>query len=78
MKTLTLLEGNMDLGGIVVMIIGILLIVVFVVSLVVAAIAKVIYEWDNTKKFTTGQFWRTVLISMLIGGLISGFVCGGM
>jgi GMP reductase len=41
-------------------------------------VAKVIYEWDNQKKFTTGQFWRTVLISMLIGGLISGFVCGGM
>lgn len=78
MKTLTLLEGNMDLGGIVVVIIGIILIVLFVVSLVVAAIAKIIYEWDNTKKFTKGQFWRTVLISMLIGGLISGFVCGGM
>lgn len=76
MNLLTLLEvGN--LGGLVAMIIGIIFIVVFVVSLVVAAIAKVIYEWDNQKKFTTGQFWRTVLISMLIGGLISGFVCGG-
>lgn len=77
MKTLTILEvGN--LGGLVAMIIGIILVVVFVVSLVVAAITKIIYEWDNQKKFTTGQFWRTVLISMLICGLISGFVCGGM
>lgn len=77
MKTLTLLEGNMDLGGIVVMIIGIILVVVFVISLVVATIAKMIYESDNQKKFTSGKFWSTVLISMLIGGLISGIICGG-
>lgn len=77
MKFLILLEVG-DLGGLVAMIIGLIAIVLFVVSLVVGAITKVIYEWDNTKKFTTGQFWKTVLISMLIGGLISGFICGGM
>lgn len=77
MKLLTLLEvGN--LGGIVVMIVGIIAVVLFVVSLIVAAITKVIYEWNNDKKFTTGKFWQTVLICMLIGGLISGFICGGM
>jgi ABC-type Fe3+ transport system permease subunit len=77
MKNLTILEvGN--LGGLVVMIIGFILVILFVVSLVIAAITKVIYEWNNENKFTSGQFWRTVLISMLIGGLISGFICGGM
>ncbi|MGD1318640.1 hypothetical protein [Chryseobacterium sp. 2R14A] len=77
MKFLTLLEVG-GLEGLVVMIIGMIAIVLFVVSLVVAAIAKVIFEWNNENKFTSGQFWKTVLISMLIGGLISGFVCGGM
>ena len=77
MKLLTLLEVG-GLGGLVVMIIGIIFIVLFVVSLVIGGITKVIYEWDNTKKFSTGQFWKTVVISMLFGGLITGFVCGGM
>lgn len=77
MKLLTLLEVG-GLGGLVVMIIGMIALVLFVVSLIVAAITKVIYEWNNDKKFTTGKFWQTVLISMLIGGLISGFICGGM
>ncbi|MGI9653082.1 hypothetical protein [Chryseobacterium sp. RLHN22] len=77
MKFLTLLEVG-GLGGLVAMIIGMIFIVVFVVSLVIGGITKVIYEWNNTKKFSTGQFWKTVLISMLIGGLISGFICGGM
>ncbi|MFC7348608.1 hypothetical protein ACFQO9_17970 [Chryseobacterium zhengzhouense] len=77
MKFLTLLEVG-GLEGLVVMIIGIIAVVLFVVSLVVAAITKVIFEWNNENKFTNGQFWRTVLISMLIGGLISGFICGGM
>ncbi|SIQ07220.1 hypothetical protein SAMN05880574_10522 [Chryseobacterium sp. RU37D] len=77
MKLITLIEvGNLD--GLFVMIIAIILVVVFVISLVVAAITKVIYEWHNKKKFSTGQFWKTVLLSMLIGGLISGLVCGGM
>lgn len=78
MKTLTLLEGNMDLGGLVVMIFGIIAVILFVLSLVVAAITKVIYEWDNTKKFTSGQFWKTVLLCMILGGLITGLMCGGM
>ena len=77
MKFLTLLEVG-GLEGLVVMIIGMIAVVLFVVSLVVAAITKVIFEWNNENKFTNGQFWRTVLISMLIGGLISGFICGGM
>ncbi|KQR95225.1 hypothetical protein ASG01_05085 [Chryseobacterium sp. Leaf180] len=77
MKILTVLEVG-DLGGLVAMIIGLILIVVFFFSLVIAAITKVIYESKNDKKFSSGQFWKTVLISMLIGGLISGFVCGGM
>jgi ABC-type Fe3+ transport system permease subunit len=77
MKLLTLLEvGN--LNDLVIMIIAIIFVVVFVISLFVAAITKAIYEWNNEKKFSKGQFWMTVLISMLVGGLISGFVCGGM
>lgn len=74
---LTLLEvGN--LGGLVVMIIGVIIVIAFVVSLVITLIAKVIYEWNNDRKFTKKQFWQTMLISLLICGLISGFVCGGM
>ncbi|GEN71918.1 MULTISPECIES: hypothetical protein [Chryseobacterium] len=77
MKMLTLLEvGN--LGGLVVMIIGIIIVIGLVVSLVITLIAKVIYEWNNDRKFTKKQFWQTMLISLLICGLISGFVCGGM
>ena len=77
MKLLTLLEvGNLE--GLAVMIIAVIFVVVFVVSLFVAVITKVIYEWNNQRKFSTGQFWMTVLVSMLVGGLISGFVCGGM
>ncbi|WP_265131994.1 hypothetical protein [Chryseobacterium oranimense] len=77
MKMLTLLEvGN--LGGLVVMIIGVIIVIALVVSLVITLIAKVIYEWNNDKKFTRKQFWQTMLISLLICGLISGFVCGGM
>lgn len=77
MKFLTLLEVG-GLEGLVVMIIGIIAIVLFVVSLVVAAIAKVIYEWNNERKFSTGKFWKTVLLSMIIGGLVCGMMCGGM
>ena len=74
---LTLLEvGN--LGGLVVMIIGIIIVVALAISLVVTLIAKVIYEWNNDRKFTKKQFWQTMLISLLICGLISGFICGGM
>lgn len=74
---LTLLEvGN--LGGLVVMIIGVIIVIALVVSLVITLIAKVIYEWNNDRKFTKKQFWQTMLISLLICALISGFVCGGM
>lgn len=77
MKMLTLLEvGN--LGGVVVMIIGIIIVVALAISLVVTLVAKVIYEWNNDRKFTKKQFWQTMLISLLICGLISGFICGGM
>ena len=74
---LTLLEVS-NLGGLVVMIIGIIIVIGLVVSLVITLIAKVIYEWNNDRKFTKKQFWQTMLISLLICGLISGFVCGGM
>ncbi|AZA55724.1 hypothetical protein EG349_12350 [Chryseobacterium shandongense] len=79
MKLLTLLEaGNLDVAGLVIFVIAIILAVLFVVSTFVAAFVQIIYEWNNDKKFSRGQFWKTVLISMLVGGLISGFVCGGM
>jgi len=79
MKLFTLLEvGNLGLAGFVIFIIFIILIVLFVVSIFVAAFVQIIYELNNEKKFSRGQFWKTVLISMLVGGLISGFVCGGM
>ena len=39
MKTLTFLEGNMDLGGLVVMIFGVIAVILFVISLVVAVFA---------------------------------------
>lgn len=77
MKMLTLLEvGN--LGGLVVMIIGIIVIISLVISSVITVIVKVIYESKDGRKFSKTQFWQTMLISLLICGLISGFVCGGM
>jgi len=77
MKTLTLLEvGN--LGGLVAMIIGIMIIVALVISLVITFFVKLIYESKDGRKFSKSQFWQTMLISLLICGLISGVVCGGM
>ncbi|MGC5744993.1 hypothetical protein [Chryseobacterium sp. NFX27] len=77
MKMLTLLEvGN--LGGIVAMIIGIIVVISLVVSLVITLIVKSVYEGKDGRKFSKTQFWQTMLISLLICGLISGFVCGGM
>ena len=74
---LTLLEvGN--LGGLVAMIIGVIVIVSLVISLVITVIVKFIYEGKDGRKFSKAQFWQTMLISLLICGLISGFVCGGM
>ncbi|WP_159472494.1 hypothetical protein [Chryseobacterium sp. 18068] len=77
MNILTFLEVG-GLGGLVAMIIGIIIVISLVISLIISGIAKVIYEWNNDKKFTQKQFWQTMLISLLICGLISGFVCGGM
>lgn len=76
MKTLTILEvGN--LGGIILMIILIFLFVAAIVSLVITLITKVIYEWNNDRKFSKKQFWQTMLISLLLCGLVSGAICGG-
>ncbi|KUJ57644.1 hypothetical protein [Chryseobacterium aquaticum] len=77
MKTLTILEVG-GLEGFVAMIILMILAVAFVISLVVTAIVKLIYESKDGRKFSKSQFWQTMLISLLICGLISGFVCGGM
>jgi ABC-type Fe3+ transport system permease subunit len=60
------------------MIILMIIAVAFVVSLVVTVFVKLIYESKDGRKFSKSQFWTTVLISMLICGLISGAVCGGM
>jgi len=77
MKMLTLLEvGN--LGGIVAMIIGIIVVISLVISLVITLIVKSVYEGKDGRKFSKTQFWQTMLISLLICGLISGFICGGM
>lgn len=77
MKNLTLLEVG-GLEGLVAVIILMILAVAFVVSLVITVFVKLIYESKDGRKFSKKQFWLTVLISMLICGLISGVVCGGM
>ncbi|SUX47272.1 hypothetical protein [Chryseobacterium indoltheticum] len=77
MKMLTLLEVG-GLEGLVAMIILMIIAVAFVISLVVTVFVKLIYESKDGRKFSKSQFWTTVLISMLICGLISGAVCGGM
>ncbi|MDF2551780.1 MAG: hypothetical protein K0R36_3059 [Chryseobacterium sp.] len=77
MKILTLLEVG-GLEGLVAMIILIIVVVASVVSLVITVFVKLIYESKDGRKFSKKQFWQTMLISLLICGLISGFVCGGM
>ncbi|KFF09253.1 hypothetical protein [Chryseobacterium luteum] len=77
MKTLTLLEAG-GLGGLVAMIILVIVVIASVVSLVITVFVKLIYESKDGRKFSGKQFWQTMLISLLICGLISGFVCGGM
>jgi len=77
MKTLTLLEVG-GLEGLVAMIILIIIVVASVVSLVITVFIKLIYESKDGRKFSKKQFWQTMLISLLICGLISGVVCGGM
>ncbi len=77
MKSLIILEVG-GLGGLVAFIIGIILVVAFFVSLVVTIFIKLIYESKDGRQFSKSQFWQTMLISMLICGLISGVICGGM
>ncbi len=77
MTFLTFLEvGN--LGGLVAMIIGIMLIAAFVISLFITVFVKLIYESKDGRKFSKSQFWQTMFICLLICGLISGIICGGM
>ncbi|ATN07193.1 hypothetical protein [Chryseobacterium indologenes] len=76
MKTITILEAG-NLGGVVVMIIGIIILGALFFSLVVTVVAKIIYEWKGDRKFTKKQFIQTMLICLLICGLISGYMCGG-
>ena len=77
MSSLIILEvGN--LGGLVAMIIITIIVICFLLSNMIAFIYNTIYEWDKTKKLTTREYWLAVLISMLICGLISGTICGGM
>ncbi|WP_294301364.1 hypothetical protein [uncultured Chryseobacterium sp.] len=76
MKTLTILEvGN--LGGLVLMVILIILFAASVFSLIFTVMVKIIYEWNNDKKFSRKQFIQTMLICLLFCGLVSGFICGG-
>ena len=77
MTLLTILEVG-DLSGLVAMIIGTIIVIAVVVSAVITFIAKLFYESKDNRKFTTKQFWQTMLISLLICALISGMVCGGM
>ncbi|QIG90037.1 hypothetical protein G6R40_10350 [Chryseobacterium sp. POL2] len=73
-NSLILLEvGN--LGGIVVMIFAIIGIGAFVLSLIVAGIYKLIYEFKGTKKLSKSQFWQVVLVCLFICGLITGMIC---
>ena len=59
MKPLTFLEvGN--LGGLVAMIIGIMVVGSLVISLVISMIIKAVYESKDNRKFTSKQFWQTV------------------
>ncbi|KQR95226.1 hypothetical protein ASG01_05090 [Chryseobacterium sp. Leaf180] len=73
---ITVLEAGFEIF--IVFIIAIVLAVLFVVSLVITSIVKAVYQSKEGRTFTRKQFWLTMLISTLILGLISGFVCGGM
>ena len=73
---ITVLEVGFEIF--IVFIIAIVLAVLFVVSLVITSIVKAVYQSKEGRVFTRKQFWLTMLISTLILGLISGFVCGGM
>jgi len=76
MKTLTLLEvGN--LGGLVAMIIGIIILVALFISFIITTFVKLIYESKDGRKFSKKQYWQTMLICLLLCGLVSGAICGG-
>lgn len=76
MKLLTLLEvGN--LGGFFILILGIIVLAALSFSFVAAHIVKAIYEWNNDRQFSRKQFIQTMVISLLVCGLISGYICGG-
>mgnify|MGYP000844121188 CR=1 FL=1 len=62
----------------IVLIIAVVLFVLFALSFMITSIVKAVYESKEGRVFTRKQFWLTMLISTLILGLISGFVCGGM
>ncbi len=74
---LTILEVG-GLEGLVAIIILMIVGVASIVSLVITVFVKLIYESKDGRKFSKKQFWQTMLISLLICALISGFVCGGM
>ncbi|WP_288438316.1 hypothetical protein [uncultured Chryseobacterium sp.] len=75
MKLLTLLEVG-DMTGVVIVIVGVIIIGALLLSLIVAGIAKLIYESKDNRKFSKKQFIQTMLISLLVCGLISGYICG--
>jgi hypothetical protein len=77
MKLLTLLEVG-DMTGLVIIIIGVIILGALFLSLIVTFITKLIYETKDNMKFTRKQFIQTMLISLLICGLISGYICGGL
>lgn len=74
---LTLLEvGN--LRGVFAMIVAMIAGVSFIVAVVIAFIIKVVYESKDNRTYSKKQFWQTVIIILLICGLISGMICGGL
>lgn len=76
MKPLTLLEGG-NFVGLVAMIIAIIIFGALFISLIVTVFVKFIYELKDGRKFSKKQFIQTMIISLLMCGLISGYICGG-
>lgn len=61
MKTLTILEGNINLAGVVVVIVGAIILAALVLSLIVTVITKLIYERKGDRKFTKNNLSRPCL-----------------
>ncbi|ASW75330.1 hypothetical protein IQ37_10270 [Chryseobacterium piperi] len=76
MKPLTLLEGG-NFVGLVAMIIAIIIFGALFISLIITVFVKFIYELKDGRKFSKKQFIQTMIISLLMCGLISGYICGG-